>query len=332
MSHSLLQWFLLSSLLWSLLCFVKHTCHSHAGKHVNGSNSIFWAARLLFSRLWKSFVFCLWVPYNCSKVGIQAGMKLFAATAAAFLVFAIFSTAFGAVLGLATVVGAMLSVSCIMIMMQGKFVRAGLCLQPQNSTIKSGQPGQQTAQSQSPVISGTQLHQQTVSSRQPQAHVTPTLDSPAPAVHQPFTIPDSADHPLISAFASSGREYIQQQIAILAAIQRQRWSHPGPIPHSVREADGSAAGPSYSAAASAVPLSMPVAGKSSTSRSRTATESKSQLADVCVVCMDASKDWLCMPCRHLAMCGACTARIQHQTGRCPICQQYIRQAVQVYKA
>lgn len=155
------------------------------------------------------------------------------------------------------------------------------------------------------------------------------MDSPAPAVHQSLTSAEFTDRPLISALVSSRREYIQQQADILASIQRQRVSRPGltlPGPHRA------AAGPSTSAAASAVPLSMPVADRLSKSRSGTATASESQLADVCVICMDASKDWLCMPCNHLTMCKACIARFWRQTGRCPICQQFIRQAVQVYRA
>lgn len=205
--------------------------------------------------------------------------------------------------------------------------------QPQSPAVTSSQSSGQVApnrQPQSATTSGTQLHQQTVSSRPPQAQqVASTVHSPAPAVHQSFTVPDVADQPLILALFLSHREFIQQQAGILAAIQRQRESRPGSTPPGTRGADSSAAGAS---AASAVPLSMPMADRTSTSGSKTAAESESQLEDVCVVCMDASKDWLCMPCRHLAMCGACTARIQHQTGRCPICQQYIRQAVQVYKA
>ena len=63
----------------------------------------------------------------------------------------------------------------------------------------------------------------------------------------------------------------------------------------------------------------------------TATTSPLELANVCVVCMDAGKDWLCVPCGHLAMCKVCSARVKHQTGRCPVCQKKIKQVLQVYK-
>lgn len=62
-----------------------------------------------------------------------------------------------------------------------------------------------------------------------------------------------------------------------------------------------------------------------------ATTSALESADVCVICMDAGKDWLCVPCGHLAMCKACSARVKHQTGRCPVCQKKIKQVMQVYK-
>ena len=62
----------------------------------------------------------------------------------------------------------------------------------------------------------------------------------------------------------------------------------------------------------------------------TAATSAPQPADVCVVCMDASKDSLCVPRGHLAMCGECSARVKHQTRHCPICQKKIKQVMQVY--
>ena len=270
----------------------------------------------------------MWVPYHCSKLGTQAGMKLLAATAAVLLVFPACLAGFG-FFGLAVVL-AMMFVGCVVMsgLLLGTLLPDKLFLWLQRSIVTGRQPAL-NRQPQSASISDTQLHRQMDSSRQPQAQATPTLHSPAPAMHQSFSVPARVDQPRISALISSFCEFFQEQTAIMAAYP---WQWESSTPPGTRGADSSAAGPSTSAAASAVPSSMPIADRSSTSRSKAATENESQLGDVCVVCMDASKDWLCLPCHHLAMCGACTARIQHQTQRCPICQQYIRQAVQVYKA
>lgn len=62
-----------------------------------------------------------------------------------------------------------------------------------------------------------------------------------------------------------------------------------------------------------------------------AATSAPEPADVCVVCMDASKDWACVPCGHLAMCKARSARVKRQTRRCPRCQKRIKQVMQVFK-
>ena len=54
--------------------------------------------------------------------------------------------------------------------------------------------------------------------------------------------------------------------------------------------------------------------------------------DECVICMHVIKEWLCVPCGHLAMCGPCIAKVKRQTGRCPICRRRITQVVRVYRA
>lgn len=74
--------------------------------------------------------------------------------------------------------------------------------------------------------------------------------------------PQDADQSLTAALECSRQEFIQEQTARLAAIQRQ-WRPrliSTPLGGS-READGSAAG--ASAAASAVPLELPLADRNS---------------------------------------------------------------------
>ena len=317
-------------LLWScaLSLTSHHNCYSCAGDDTTGSNSFFCAARLLLRWLWDCVVFCFWVP---SKFGIQVGVKLLL-VAAVVLVLPPLSAGCGLVTaGLvihATVLATLLTAWFVIPVLMLMLLKPELLQQP------SRQPGGQMSpprQPQSPTVPDTPLPQQMGSSRQSQTQATPPLRSPAPATDPFFTIPDGADQPLIQALLASRRAFIEQQAAILAAAHRHRGSHPGPTPAGTHEGGSSAAGPSVSAAASAVPLSMPAAGRISTNRSRTANEREDQPADVCVVCMDADKDWFCLPCRHLAMCETCIIRIIRTTRRCPICQQSITKAVQVYR-
>ena len=136
-----------------------------------------------------------------------------------------------------------------------------------------------------------------------------------PVLHiLPSTTPDSADQPVFSSIVFTCRFLVEygQQAAFLATIQRLR-GFLGLVPVGTHEADSSAAVPSASTIASAVSLSMPAADRTSTSRCGTAIESEDQPSDVCVVCMDADKDWFCLPCRHLAMCGTYISRLAHTT-------------------
>ena len=142
--------------------------------------------------------------------------------------------------------------------------------------------------------------------------------------------PQGANQPLAAAIASSHHDFIQQQAAILANIRRQRDSSLVSPRPGIDVTDGSAAG--TVAAASALPLEMPLGGRNSSTGSLACAEKEDQYVDACVVCMDGDKNWLCLPCGHLAMCGACSARVKCQTGRCPICQQSIQQVVQVFRA
>ena len=47
----------------------------------------------------------------------------------------------------------------------------------------------------------------------------------------------------------------------------------------------------------------------------------------CVVCKDAPRDTLVLPCRHLAVCGGCCAQLPR--ARCPICRAIVRDTVLV---
>lgn len=142
------------------------------------------------------------------------------------------------------------------------------------------------------------LLQTLFSSRQPQAEVRSSRQNPR----------------------TSRQESIQQQAAITAAMQRQHQPSPAVL----------APVPSNSAGASAVSVRrVPLDG--STSRPRFAMAAQEEPLDVCVLCMDASKDWVCIPCGHLALCGRCSARVKLVSGRCPICKQAIEKVMQVFR-
>ena len=48
----------------------------------------------------------------------------------------------------------------------------------------------------------------------------------------------------------------------------------------------------------------------------------------CVVCQDAIKDTLLLPCKHLCMCFACASHSQMK--RCPICRKVIQDKMKVF--
>ena len=182
-------------------------------------------------------------------------------------------------------------------------------------------------QPQGPSRPRRQPHRQMVSGRQPQAQVGPTLHYPAHDGLQSFKSPQHTDQLLTLAHLSSHQTLIEQQAAVLASYQRQR--QPSQVlPDHGNETHGSRAEASDAADA----LELPLASRNPGNESLGFTESETLVVDACVICMDADKDWLCLPCGHLAMCGECSARVKRQTRRCPICQQNIRRIVQVYRA
>lgn len=53
----------------------------------------------------------------------------------------------------------------------------------------------------------------------------------------------------------------------------------------------------------------------------------------CVVCMDAARDAICVPCGHIAGCYSCLSRIKYQSGSaacCPICRSQVQTVVKIY--
>jgi len=49
---------------------------------------------------------------------------------------------------------------------------------------------------------------------------------------------------------------------------------------------------------------------------------------LCVICQDAPKTILLLPCRHLALCGPCSA--MDALRQCPLCRSDIRETMQVF--
>jgi uncharacterized phage infection (PIP) family protein YhgE len=53
--------------------------------------------------------------------------------------------------------------------------------------------------------------------------------------------------------------------------------------------------------------------------------------ELCVVCVDARKDRLMLPCGHLCACEPCAAKLMRvRPARCPICREGIREVIRVY--
>jgi hypothetical protein len=51
----------------------------------------------------------------------------------------------------------------------------------------------------------------------------------------------------------------------------------------------------------------------------------------CVVCFDAPKDHLVLPCKHLCVCEACAEQLtKMRTPTCPVCRGPIRETMKVF--
>ena len=165
----------------------------------------------------------------------------------------------------------------------------------------------------------------------------------------PVNIPAGADADLALALLASHHAFVQHQASILAETQRRRFlvaaqsanaiqagaaeprpSGTGPAV-GLAAAASSAAGPSASVVNSPTPFSINGRYFAASQASAVVADADGP-TDACVICMDAKKDWACVPCGHLAMCGACIATVKRQIGRCPICKQRNKQTMQVYKA
>lgn len=114
-------------------------------------------------------MFWFWVPYNCSKFGIQVGVKLFIVAAVVLMVLPAVVAGIGAVsagFGLVTV---LFVIPVIMLAKLLDLWPDKLLQQP------SRQPGRQMAPS--PILLVTPFPQQIVSSRQSQTQAMPPLHS-----------------------------------------------------------------------------------------------------------------------------------------------------------
>jgi hypothetical protein len=53
--------------------------------------------------------------------------------------------------------------------------------------------------------------------------------------------------------------------------------------------------------------------------------------NMCVVCMDAPKDYLIVPCGHQCVCASCAEQLtKTRTPTCPVCREPIQQTVKVF--
>jgi len=196
----------------------------------------------------------------------------------------------------------------------------------QNQRSQHAQQGQQAQQHTSPAQHARQasISQQAGGSQQARQRqaVEPVMQQQA--------------EPALSAIMhqwgpEQRNDYIQQQAAIWNDIQRSRTvanvrTQPSATVGLPQTASGSNATPGAAIAADDN-------GSSKASVHHTQKPGRGSVAagDVCSVCMDAQKDWACIPCGHLAMCKDCSTRVKRLTGRCPICSQRIKQVMQVYR-
>ncbi|KAJ0406912.1 hypothetical protein P43SY_001763 [Pythium insidiosum] len=79
--------------------------------------------------------------------------------------------------------------------------------------------------------------------------------------------------------------------------------------------------------AAIVPVSPPWVQSHSSASDDSTASSRSE----CVICMDASRDAICVPCGHLAGCFSCLSRHADQEKSCPICRGAVHTVVKVYE-
>ena len=51
---------------------------------------------------------------------------------------------------------------------------------------------------------------------------------------------------------------------------------------------------------------------------------------LCVVCQDAQKDVIFLPCRHMCACTSCARRLVGRLALCPVCRAPIRQRMEAF--
>ena len=52
---------------------------------------------------------------------------------------------------------------------------------------------------------------------------------------------------------------------------------------------------------------------------------------MCVVCFDAPKDHIIVPCGHMCVCASCAEQLtKTRTPTCPVCREPIRETVKVF--
>ena len=189
--------------------------------------------------------------------------------------------------------------------------------QPQAQALPAPQPNSENLpqaqilpapQPQTQVLPTLQPHSGVMPALQPHISAAPNLPSfnPEYALHRFFNNPGGAGQSEVSADLANGLRYHQEHETALAAVRRQY--------------------PCLSEAA-AIQEALPYEGTtlrqaafrlSCIFRQREApplaATSAPEPAHVCVVCMDASKDWFCVPCGHLAMCGHALQRSNARRG------------------
>lgn len=79
------------------------------------------------------------------------------------------------------------------------------------------------------------------------------------------------------------------------------------------------------AAASLVP-----AGRQQLAGRRRRGAAAAEEEGMCVVCLDAKRSVLLLPCRHLCCCGDCSQLLQARAAPCPMCRQDVREHMEVY--
>lgn len=133
--------------------------------------------------------------------------------------------------------------------------------------------------------------------------------------------------------AARREQTARQQAAAAAVLRKERTARAAAAEAQARAEDRLqqaevelAVAQQKAAAATAAAAAVVAASADAGSTQTIAQGTSSRSGGECVVCLDAAKEIMLEPCRHVCLCGVCAPRVRD----CPVCRAKVRRRVQLY--